>query len=604
MAEMLFRNWDSSTKIDLCVLTGSFLKTLFEQKGTKKEAFAKDGAVFAAHFCERLLTGANRSCRKAAFLKPEFLFLSEPLLRLGFSVLCTPDEEFAQGLAAVQDFFVHQSKSMLLAAGNLDPQPLIQALAPCRITWLAAGNLKANQGLEADWLIFESSNSKNGDEIQNVPKIPVEPPENGLAIPENWGVPAHETFRCREVTEILRKHLTEAQKRLKAIRHGNFNQSGSTLRVIDFQSFPKDCETVERLFQTAFQCFRWIHEFDAKLTPEHEALLRDYAALGASSLCILRTMSHEKGQDGDPDELFSHAADVLGRIREKISDEIPHIRLESNISETLIPKNFKLLRQLNQRKSEVRLKEELRNLMADFSTQKAVSSEEEGAFWLKIAQEVTLLGKDFGESPNSDFLMSLFLPFLDEMPEFISETADSGQTEMKSPLFVPASSFFLRVMEALEASDAQNEADFEEAMTQGGQSPQTAAIPWNEKLARLSPSDQHRVQRVRDAFGGSQMVLIGGSPNPCTKSRLESFFGVRLIWEECGHHFGLNRYQPWIRNPEVTCFLVRKSCCSHYQYLELVREFQSYGKKCVRLRNETHPIAIAAKIVKQCLTEN
>ncbi|MDO4629366.1 MAG: hypothetical protein Q4C70_09305, partial [Planctomycetia bacterium] len=446
------------------------------------------------------------------------------------------------------------------------------------------------------------------------------------------------TFPCGELVENLRQRLQEIRVRRKSVKQGKFARPVSRFRIFDAAT-PRECEAFETLLNTAYQAFRWIHEFQDPFTPEHEDLLREYATVGASTLCILRTLNRSKFQKDYPDpELWEQGCAVLRAVNEAVSGEIPYSRLEGCISETLISRNASTLRKLDQRQSASRLRNRLRELLRDIAEREELTESGSGIktenqaeigdvteiayreftrnprnieksekiespilrsdreIWAEIVQVTTELGMKFAEAWDSEFLMSQFQPFWEEMPTFVEEAEETEGAEVDSvsvtETVVLATPFFLRVLASLEDQNAQQEQVFGETETLD-----------SEIAQRLGPDELELVLKVRRAFQGTRMVFIGGVPQVGTRRRFERFFGVELVWEECKHHYGFDRFRAWIRSSDVSCFLVKKAWCSHAHNQELVHEILQAGKKCVRLGNENYPIPIARRIVEQCLQE-
>lgn len=618
---------------DFSGFTGSFFKAFCEVicglKFSNASTVENSSVIFQAQtrvteFFEQSEELFQPLCRKNAFLKPENFFFAESLLKLGFSVHSVSDENFALGLAAVHDFDVHAAKRALLAGETPDPGAVLQMIAPCRSVWLgwneAPKSFPAENRNDALWIdlrrrpnaVVSSEKTRRTDEA-----FPISDQEsrslfgNPLPSSENSDVPKI-SFSCSEVVENLRLRLREVQERLKALKKGLFGKSCSSVKLIDRLSSSQECEKLEKLFSTAWQAFRWIHEFDGRPTPEHLELLREYAKLGASSLCVLRTFSQEQTRmDYSDSDLFQAARSVLLAVSEKVG-VIPHCRLESHVSPTMILKNFKTLNLLNQKDSAARLRSRIHGFLRELSEGKRAKNR----IWQDVVKTSTELGVRFGEAPDSPFFPDAFEPYADEMPEFVSEAEakelfekerwlpEEKSTQALETPWIVASGFFLRVIQLLEERNAGNEAALENALSGALRQDERDNPNDSDPLQRLTPSERTNILRVRKEFQGTQIVFIGGNPQPEIKSRLEALFQAEFIWEDCGWHCSMSRYEPWINSDKVSCFIVRKSKCSHFQYLELVRAFQAAGKKCVRLRNEINPVVIATKMIKQCFSEN
>ncbi|MBE6428073.1 MAG: hypothetical protein E7028_05745 [Planctomycetaceae bacterium] len=616
---------------DFLGFTGSFLKTFCEKfygltfsdtlKDSSPEIFRAQSRV--SEFFEESEALFYPLCRKSAFLRPEFLFFADPLLKKGFSIFPVSDEDFALGLAAVQDFCLHSSERMLLAGAIPDPVSVSRMISPCRSEWLGWGEAPTAFPSEtqdrAFWInLSEKSFFSSRGFLTRSETSSLAVKSEAFIFGKRLSLPEEEErglslvrFECAKIVENLRARVHEVQERGKALKKGLFGKSCGSSRLINRLSSPQECEKVEKLFSTAYQSFRWIHEFEVSLTPEHLELLRAYASLGASSLCVLRTYSQEQTRMDYPDsELLQDASEILRSVSEKAGD-IPHIHLESRVSPTMIQKNFKTLNTLNQKDSASRLRSKIRALLRELGTGERSGRE----IWKEIVKISTDLGLRFGESHDSAFFLDSLEPYADEMPEFVSETEakrfleqmDADEKKSFQPedfQWVVSSSFFLKIIQTLEEREAGNAAALEAGLSENFHHGEAGNPERSDSLSKLSPMAREDILRVRKEFQGTQIVLIGGNPNPEIKARLENLFNAEFIWEDCGHHFAMSRYDAWINSSRVSCFIVRKSKCSHFQYLELVRAFQSAGKKCVRLRNEISPSVIAAKIVKQCLSEN
>lgn len=582
---------ENAEKSGFYALTGTFLERCFRRKFPDGD-FTQSGTDFVEAFLKIQTVGigeAGELWRKSAFLRPDLIFLAEGLLCAGFSVLATPDEEYALGLAAVQDFWMHRTEEMWISVGEMDPKPLERMVAPCQIFWFQVES-PLETAREPKVVPVSTIFGMNFPEFS--------PSVERKTIPRREpfvGEYKTQTFPCGELVENLRQRLQEIRERRKSVKQGKFARPVSRFRILDAAA-PRECEALEMLLNTAYQAFRWIHEFQDALTPEHEDLLREYATVGASALCILRTLNRSKFQKDYPDpELWEQGCSALRAVNEAVSGEIPYSRLEGCVSETLISRNAGTLRKLEQRQSASRLRNRLREVLREVADTENSERRAETEIWAEIVQVTTALGTKFAEAWDSEFLMAQFQPFGEEMPTFVEELEEQEEGE-ETENAVVATPFFLRVLVALEEQNARQEEELEQFFGE------TQTLD-SEIAQRLGPEELELVLKVRRAFQGTRMVFIGGVPRVETRRRFERFFGVELVWEECKHHYGFDRFRAWIRSPEVSCFLVKKAWCSHAHNQELVHEILQAGKKCVRLGNENYPIPIARRIVEQCLQE-
>ncbi len=184
--------------------------------------------------------------------------------------------------------------------------------------------------------------------------------------------------------------------------------------------------------------------------------------------------------------------------------------------------------------------------------------------WLKIVEGTTTLCETFREPPSSLWFRDRFLAVVDQIPEEALTTDAFGRVVQEIDLF--------RTREEEAAAELFETAEVD-----------------------ISPA----LQAVRDRYAGSQVVFVGGTPQPHLQTRLEKRLNVRLVWSETDHGDSLERFAGYLRDAETRLFLVYIPWCSHKHSEEFAALAKNAGKDFVRLRKGTNPERIARAICQQ-----
>ena len=124
-----------------------------------------------------------------------------------------------------------------------------------------------------------------------------------------------------------------------------------------------------------------------------------------------------------------------------------------------------------------------------------------------------------------------------------------------------------------------------------------AAVAFQQNVGPVEPSLE--LQTARRRFAGSKLVFIGGAPQEHLRKRLEKAFQVEVEWPCFDHGDSLDRFGPYLRDPDVKLFVVYIPWCSHKHSEELVELIKEANKDYVRQRKGTNPELIARSICAQ-----
>ena len=189
--------------------------------------------------------------------------------------------------------------------------------------------------------------------------------------------------------------------------------------------------------------------------------------------------------------------------------------------------------------------------------------------WNKVVESVTALCGVFDMPYSSKRIREPLESIIDLAPEELETTNE-----------------FARVVQAIDLY-RESEKEREEEM-------------WNWALSITKPeAESDEVRAVQNHYGGSKVVFVGGIPQDHLRNRLEKKLNVELIWFETDHGDSLDRFNPYLRDPEVKLFLVYIPWCSHKHSLELAGFVREAGKDFVRVRKGTSPELIAHAICQQ-----
>ncbi|MDO4569665.1 MAG: hypothetical protein Q4D38_04715 [Planctomycetia bacterium] len=578
--------WDripfDSRNLDLCILTGGFLKEAAERMSLTPEKFVKN-------FSTKILYNASSSCFRTAFLNRQHIDFAEILLKEGFSVRVKDRAERFMELFVLNDYHIRGARSLLISVVDSDPETLLyflpQATAHIVTTQPRPTSLPSNC---KSWLCFEkitqtasseqllpflsssdrSSGSLETPSLATLPAIsPMISPTRSLAVSSPQGARPQEVWSFEKIVSRIKEYEKEVSLRKSSIKKGNFMQKCSEIPLIDRLATMGDVKIVSDCYEQARTCFQRL----AALAPDlanfevgelESTLAASLASAGASSLCVLFSLHESKCKTEYPDLAFVEGVrGALRTLAAQINQTIEHASLKSKMDPSILKKNSKTIQSLLKEETPLMLWETIEKELQQARSKKSARA------WQKIVVFSSELVAKFGVSPQSEKWRSIFGPFLDRIPEGLEMTPE-----------------FEAIIQGVELAEDEEEERYAGEMDALGGDTLDANI-----------------EVVRKAFRGTKFVFVGGIPYDHTRARIEKAFGVELIWDACEHSANLEKYQNHINNPEVSLFLIKKTLCSHKHNQELVRQIHAGGKRCVRLSHQTNPRAIAVRIVEQCL---
>ncbi len=184
--------------------------------------------------------------------------------------------------------------------------------------------------------------------------------------------------------------------------------------------------------------------------------------------------------------------------------------------------------------------------------------------WNKIVEATTTLCETFRASPSSVWFRERLRDYVDQIPDETQTTDVFGRVVQEIDL--------VRIRE-------------EEALAAIFETPEISYSP--------------AIQAVRERYAGTQVVFVGGTPQPHLQTRLEKTFDVRLFWSETSHGDSLERFSAFLRDDETRLFLIYIPWCNHKHSEEFAALIKKSNKDCVRLRKGTNPEQIAQAVCRQ-----
>lgn len=184
--------------------------------------------------------------------------------------------------------------------------------------------------------------------------------------------------------------------------------------------------------------------------------------------------------------------------------------------------------------------------------------------WNKIVEATTTLCETFRASPASVWFRERLRDYVDQIPDEAQTTDVFGRVVQEIDL--------VRIRE-------------EEALAAIFETPEVSYSP--------------AIQAVRERYGGTRVVFVGGTPQPHLQTRLEKTFDVRLFWSETSHGDSLERFSAFLRDAETRLFLIYIPWCNHKHSEEFAALIKKANKDCVRLRKGTNPEQIAQAVCRQ-----
>ncbi|MBP5620749.1 MAG: hypothetical protein J6X44_01910, partial [Thermoguttaceae bacterium] len=186
--------------------------------------------------------------------------------------------------------------------------------------------------------------------------------------------------------------------------------------------------------------------------------------------------------------------------------------------------------------------------------------------WNKIVETTTRLCDELDEPYSSARLRELLKEIVGSVPEEI-ETTDA----------------FCYVVQEIDEYVENERAQ--------------AEVAFQQNAGPVEPSSELLTARRR--YAGSKLVFIGGAPQEHLRKRLEKAFQAEVEWPCFDHGDSLDRFGPYLRDPNVKLFVVYIPWCSHKHSEELVALIKEADKDYVRQRKGTNPEVIAHSICQQ-----
>ncbi|MBR0238438.1 MAG: hypothetical protein IJQ39_10140 [Thermoguttaceae bacterium] len=329
---------------------------------------------------------------------------------------------------------------------------------------------------------------------------------------------------------------------------------------------------MEKCYTTLLTAFRFLKQVEESCPEgmDGKNLMGRVAQLAADSQCILKTELRAQGKEVTKDPIQSEAFRYLREMgnREhlylyniKSQDEMPLDKSDDIISEvTMLQEQFYSIN------SECKQKKNLLGKVS-YHAKQILGGAEPREQWEKIIAAATELSVDYSVPPSDLFFRQQLEGILDTLPEDLEISDEFG-----------------RIVQEIEIHQARVR-ESEELEAFGSLLPEDV----------LSPA----VEKVREMYGNTIMVFIGGEPKEHIIRRIEDRFNVKLIWNSTNHSDSLNRFDGELSDPDVTLFLIYIPWCSHKHSEELAQIVQRAGKKLVRLRKGTNPDVIAEAICNQ-----
>ncbi len=335
---------------------------------------------------------------------------------------------------------------------------------------------------------------------------------------------------------------------------------------------PEEYEQLGECYDTLLAAFRFLKQVEQSrpIGFEGKELLKNSAQLAANAQCILKTQLRSLGREITIDPLQSEAFRYLRELGNRESCFLYNMKTQEELPRENAPEivnEIALLQELHYSKS-VESKQK-RNLLGkvEYHVKQLKEGNSPAEQWGKIIAASTELCTDYNMPPSDLFFRQQLEPLIDVLPEDVDSTDEFGRIIQEIEIHRA------RVMEA------------EEMEAFGALLPDNVPTP--------------AVERVRDMFGGTRMIFIGGEPKEHIIKRIEERFNVTLIWNSTNHSESLSRFDGALNDPDVSLFLIYIPWCSHKHSEELAQIVSKSGKQLVRLRKGTNPDVIAEAICQQ-----
>ena len=351
-------------------------------------------------------------------------------------------------------------------------------------------------------------------------------------------------------------------------------QKLSLYNWIKWNSFPKDdlYEELALCYDSLIASFRLLKLIqDGSLeSNELKTVYKKSAQIAADVQCGLKSWLRDQCFDISVDHVLNEAYRYLVELaREeqfflyhlKAVDALP-LSMLSNLNEEINSLKDQFFSRNIETKQQKKLKGKL-----EYDIKKLSENRNSIEQWNRVIQVASELMDDFGMPPSDLFFRQLFDPILSKLPEEADTTESFGRIVQEIDIYNN------RIKEAEEAP-LDLEIDVE--------------LPTN-------------VQKVRQKFGGTHVVFIGGEPKEHIMKRIEERLNLKVDWNSTNHGDSLSRFDKWLNDPDVSLFLIYIPWCSHKHSEDLAGMVDRAGKTLVRLRKGTNPDMIAEAIYLQAI---
>ena len=294
--------------------------------------------------------------------------------------------------------------------------------------------------------------------------------------------------------------------------------------------------------------------------------------LAANAQCYIKTMCRKLDFNPIKEHVQHDAFELLSDFRKayypatilanmKMVEELPLENLDEEFDKyEELREEFEsiLRRQKGFKNTEGKLEYHVKRIRAQASADPAYD-------WEKVVEATTSMCRDFGEPYSSKRFRDNLYDLVDSVPDELETTVE-----------------FARVVQAIDVYKQQQE----------------------EELLWAKPDDVEEeyspeVLAVRKHYAGAKAVFIGGTPQEHLRNRLSKKLNLDLIWFETDHGDSLDRFNPYLRDPDVKLFIVYIPWCSHKHSLEFSKCVKLAGKDFARIRKGTSPELIAHGLCAQ-----
>lgn len=290
--------------------------------------------------------------------------------------------------------------------------------------------------------------------------------------------------------------------------------------------------------------------------------------VAADAQCLVKSALRELGLPLSVDGVQRDAFNVLTDFRREIGAfTLANMRLLDALELSKAPEVLAACNALNEEFEELRSTVKERRSCegkVEYHLKKLAINPTSLYDWNKVIEAVTTLCETFREPPSS-------LWFRRRLVDFIDKTPDEAQV----------TTAFARVVQEIDLAQLREEEKF-------------VCLP-DKSEVEYSPA----VRKVREYYGGSNVVFVGGTPQDHLRSRIEEKLNVRLIWSETDHGESLGRFDSALRDENTRLFLIYIPWCSHKHSEEFAASAKNANKDFVRLRKGTNPEQIAQAICRQ-----